>query len=178
MITQQYVLSFQSQQIEDTRANAFPAGCPDIGFSAPFCSSFATTTVFLLTHFGALAEFKVLPQKAKKQTIRELSRKTPNSIGAKLFIASTASRAYRNINLGALTRCCEAFDRISFECVDFQRLSKIIANLTRENLAEREAEITNLPWTQTKKDNALARCRSGQRAWRNKKTRALFQCCH
>ena len=45
-------------------------------------------------------------------------------------------------------RCCEAwkpiencFDPISFECVDFQRLSQIIANLTRENLAEREAEI-------------------------------------
>ena len=73
-------------------------------------------------------------------------------------------------------RCCEAwksvegcFDPISFECVDFQRLSQIIANLTRENLAEREAEITNLPWTQTEKDTALARCRGGQRAWRNKK---------
>ena len=55
-------------------------------------------------------------------------------------------------------RCCEAcepvgkcFDPISFECVDFQRLSQIIANLTRENLAEREAEITNLPWTHTLK---------------------------
>ena len=32
-----------------------------------------------------------------------------------------------------------------------------------------KAEITNLPWTQTEKDNALARCRSGQRAWRTKK---------
>ena len=73
-------------------------------------------------------------------------------------------------------RCCEAwkpiedcFDPISFECVDFRRLSQIIANLTRENLAEREAEISNLFWTQTEKDTALARCRSGQRAWRNEK---------
>ena len=73
-------------------------------------------------------------------------------------------------------RCCQGwkpiencFDPISFECVDFQRLCQIIANLTRENLAEREAEISNLPWTQTEKDNALARCRSGQRAWRHKK---------
>ena len=57
----------------------------------------------------------------------------------------------------------------SFECVDFQRLSQIIANFTRENLAERGAEIANLPWTQTEKDNALARCRSGQRAWRIEK---------
>ena len=72
-------------------------------------------------------------------------------------------------------RCCEAwkpiencFDPISFECVDFQRLSQIIAKLNRENLAEREAEITNLHSTQTEKDNALARFRIGQRAWRIK----------
>ena len=73
-------------------------------------------------------------------------------------------------------RCCEVwkpiedcFDTSSFECVDFQRLCQIIANLTRETLEEREAEITNRPWTQTEKDTALARCRGGQRAWRNKK---------
>ena len=73
-------------------------------------------------------------------------------------------------------RCCEAwkpiancFDPVSFECADFQRHSQIIANLTRENLAEREAETSNLPWTHTEKDNALARCRIGQRAWRVKK---------
>ena len=73
-------------------------------------------------------------------------------------------------------RCCEAwklvedcFDTSSFECIDFQRLSQIIASLTRENLAIRETEVTSLPWTQTEKVSALARCRSGQRAWRNKK---------
>ena len=127
--------------------------------------------------FGALAEFKVLLEKAKRLTIRELSRKTPDSSGAKLLIACTSLRAYRKRHLGTLMPCCEAwkpiedcFDPISFECVDFQRLSQIIANFTRENLAEREAEITNLPWTQTEKDTALARCRGGQRAWRNKKT--------
>ena len=116
--------------------------------------------------FGALAEFKAILEKAKKQTI----------CGAKLLIASTALRAYRNRHLGTLMLCGEAwkpiencFDPISFECVDFRRLSQIIANLTRENLAEREAEITNLPWTQTEKDNALARCRIGQHAWRTKK---------
>ena len=70
-------------------------------------------------------------------------------------------------------RCCEVrkpiencFDPISFECVDFQKLSQIIANFTREILAEREAEITNLPWTQSEKHNALPRCRIGQRARR------------
>ena len=103
-------------------------------------------------------------------TVRELSRMTPDSLGAKLSIASTALRAYRNRHLGTLMCCCEAwkplencFDPISFECVDFQRLSQIIANLTLENLVEREAEITNLPWTRTEKVNAPARCRVGQR---------------
>ena len=73
-------------------------------------------------------------------------------------------------------RCCEAwepvgkcFDPISFECINFHGLSQTIASLTRESLAEREAEIGNLPWTQTEKDNALAKCRLGLRAWRTKK---------
>ena len=77
--------------------------------------------------FCALAEFKDILEKEKKQTIRELSRKTLDSIGAKLSIASTALRAYRNKHLGTLMRCCKAwnpiencFDPISFECVDFR----------------------------------------------------------
>ena len=109
-------------------------------------------------------------------TKRELSRETPDCTGAKLLITSTALRAYRNRHLGTLMRCCEASepveecsDTLSFECIDFKRLSEIIASLTRENLEAREAEVTNLPWTPTEKDIALARCRSGQRAWRNKK---------
>ena len=44
MITQQLAMSFKSQQLEDTRANVFPAGCPNIPFSAPFCNSVTTTT--------------------------------------------------------------------------------------------------------------------------------------
>ena len=111
--------------------------------------------------FGAFAESKVLLGNAKKQTIRELTRKTSDSIGAKLLIASSALRANRIRHLGTLMRCCEAwkpiedcFAPISFECVDFKRLSQIIAHLIRETLEEREAEITNLPWTQTEKDTA------------------------
>ena len=41
---------------------------------------------------------------------------------------------------------------------------------TFENLEEREAEITNIAWTQKEKDTALARCRIGQRACRTKKS--------
>ena len=73
-------------------------------------------------------------------------------------------------------RCCEAwepvgkcFESISFKCIDFHGLSQIIASLTRENLAEREAEMGNLPWAQTETDNALSKCRLGLRAWSAKK---------
>ena len=109
-------------------------------------------------------------------TQRELCRQTPDCIGAKLLITSTALRAYRNRHLGTLLRCCETwkpiedcFDTLSFECFDFQRLSHIFVSLTRENLATRETEVSSLPCTQTEKDIALARCRNSQRAWRNKK---------
>ena len=126
--------------------------------------------------FGALADFKTVVEKAKRLTVREFSRKTPDSLGANLLTTSTALRACRNRHLGTLMRCCEAwkpiencFDPISFECTDFQGLSQIMVNLIRESLAEREAETRNLPWTQTEKDNALAKCRLGLRAWRAKK---------
>ena len=56
--------------------------------------------------FDALEEFKVLLEKVKRLTIRELSRKTPDSIGSKLLIVSTALRVYRNRHLGTLMGCC------------------------------------------------------------------------
>ena len=72
--------------------------------------------------------------------------------------------------------CCAAwelvgqcFDEITFECTNFHRLSQIIASLARENIAEREAAVHNLTWTQTENDNALARCRLSLRAWVPKK---------
>ena len=135
VITQQYAASFESRQLEDTRANVFPAGCPNIPSSVPFSQQLHDDHRVSHDPFCALAEFKVLLNKAKKLTSRELSRKPPDSIAAKLLIASTALRAHRNIHLGTLMRCCEAwrptedcFDPISVECVDFQ----IIANLTRD----------------------------------------------
>ena len=72
--------------------------------------------------------------------------------------------------------CCEAwelvgkcFDKCSLECVNFHGLSQIIVSLTRERIAEREAEILKLPWTQTEKDSTLTKCRLGLRALRTKK---------
>ena len=84
----------KGQQIEDSRAHVFLAACPNIPFSVPFCNGFTMITGFLLIRL--VAEFKVLLKKAKRLTIRELSRKTPDSIVAKLLIASAALRAYRN----------------------------------------------------------------------------------
>ena len=72
--------------------------------------------------FGALADFKSILEKAKKQTVRELSRKTPDSVGTKLLIASAAVCAYRNRHLGTLMRCCEAWKPIGncFEPFSFE----------------------------------------------------------
>ena len=85
--------------------------------------------------------------------------------------ASTALRAYRNRHLGTRMPCCAAwepvgrcFDQCSFECVDFHGLSQISASLTQDTIAEREAAIHDLPWTQTEKDNVLAKCRLSLRA--------------
>ena len=131
--------------------------------------------------FAALADFKIILEKARKRTVHELLRKTPDSLGAKLLTASTALRAFRNRHLGILMRCCEAcepvgkcFDPISFECIDFYGLSQIIESLTRERITKREAEIDNFSWTQTEKDNALAKCRLGLRAWCSKKPMLCF----
>ena len=44
----------------------------------------------------------------------------------------------------------QCFDEITFKCTNFHGLSQIIATLTRENIAEREAAVHNLPWTQIK----------------------------
>ena len=77
VITRRYASSNQSPQIEDTRANVFPAGCPNIPSSVPCCSSFTTTTGSLMIRFVHLQSLKVLLHKAKKLTSRELSRTTP-----------------------------------------------------------------------------------------------------
>ena len=172
---QLHVWLFMNPLFRDTRANVFRVGCPNILFSV-LLKHINDDHQYPADPFGALADFKIIFEKARRRTVRELSRRTPCSLRAKLLTASTALRASRNRHLGTLIRCCEAwepsgkcFDPISFECIDFHGLSQIIASLTRENLAEREAEIGNLSWTQTEKDSALAKCRLGLRAWRAKK---------
>ena len=56
-----------------------------------FCSILnilVTITNTLVTHFVPLADFKVILEKARKQTVHELLRKKPGSLGAKLLTAS------------------------------------------------------------------------------------------
>ena len=105
--------------------------------------------------FAALADFKVILEKARKETHRKLLRNTPGRLGAKHLTFSTALRAYKNRHLGTLMHCCAAwepvgkcFDQCSVACIDFHGLSQIIVNLTRERIAEREAEIRKktTPW--------------------------------
>ena len=66
-----------------------------------------------------------------------------------------------------------ALIRFPLECVDFQRLSQNLFDPYSRRLVQREAEIRNLPWTETEKDNALTKCKHGLRAWH-----ALSQRCH
>ena len=135
--------------------------------------------------FCALAEFKVLLHKAMKITKRELSRQTPDCTGAKLLITSTALRAYRNRHLGTLMRCCEAwkpiedcFDTLSFECIDFQRLSQIFASLTRENLEARETEVSNPLLDANRKRHCSDQVQVWTTCLAQQETCAVSQCCY
>ena len=69
-------------------------------------------------------------------------------------------------------RCCETwghvgqcFDNFTFQYAKFFALGQVIGGLTRGNSAEEEDVIYNLPWSQTEKDKALAKCRRRNRAW-------------
>ena len=108
-------------------------------------NSSATTSNTLTTRSSLRQTSKLSLKKARRRTVRELSPKTPDSLGAKLLTASASSRAYRNRHLGTLMLCCEVWelvvkfvDQNSFECIDFHGLSQIIASLTRERHRERE----------------------------------------
>ena len=112
--------------------------------------------------FAALADFKQIVERAKKLTRHELLRSTLVSPGAKLLIAATAMRAYRKRHLGTLMHSCAAwdpvgqcFEEVTFECTNFHELSQIIASLTRENIAGREAAVHNLPGCRLKKTMPL-----------------------
>ena len=132
--TLQYASSYGNLLIVETRTSVFPVGCPNIQFLVQSCSNFDDHGFSLLTRFVRWLN-SVLVHKAKKMTQRELSKQTPDCIGAKLLITSAVLRAYRTRHLGTFVRCCEAwspigdcFDTHFFECIDFQRLSQIFCS--------------------------------------------------
>ena len=98
-----------------------------------------TTTDSLLTRSVRWLIFKILLHKAKRMTRRELSRQTPDCIGAKLFDHFWCFACLSKIDI--LGHSCDAvrlgkpiedcFDTLSFECIDSQRLGHIFASLTR-----------------------------------------------
>ena len=157
-------LVVQKPTYRGNRTNAFQVGCPNIP-SVLFCCGFTMTTDTLPIHLAHL-------QSSKLSLKRPKSRLCVSSHGRHLTAWEQRSLSpplhYVPTEIDILGRSCDVVKHGS-ECLDCQRISQIIANFTHENLAEREAEITNLPWRQTEKDNALARRRVGQRAWRAQK---------
>ena len=77
---------------------------------------------YLSDPFCAITAFKPIVGEAKKQAVRELTGKRPDSLGIKSLIATTAPSACRNRQLGAVMRCGEAwvpigdcFEQITYE---------------------------------------------------------------
>ena len=95
--------------------------------------------------FGALADFKVILEKARKRTVR-----TETDTWVRWCTAEKRGNRSENVLTNAPSSA--------------HGLSQIMASL-----AERAAEICNLPSTQTEKHNAFAMRRLGLRAWRSKK---------
>ena len=84
VITQQYASSFKSQHIENTRANVFLAGCPNIPFSVPFYNGFTMTTGFPLIRL-------VRSQNSKFFLKRPRSSRFVNSHGRHLTASGPSS---------------------------------------------------------------------------------------
>ena len=134
----------KNRQFGATRTNAFRVGCPNIPFFCSIVKHITDDHQYPDDPFVALADCKVVLEKAGKLTVHELLRKAPGSPGAKLLAASTALRTYRNRHLGTLMHCCEAWeicrDRCSFKCIDFHGLSQIVASLTRQRESQNESQ--------------------------------------
>ena len=102
--------------------------------------------------FVALADFKVRLEKARKRTVHELLRKTLSSQGAKLLTGPIALRACRNRHLGTLMHCCETWEPVGNALINaLSTPDHCEPHALKGSQKERQAEISNLPWTQTEK---------------------------
>ena len=133
-----------------------------------------TTTESLLTHFLHLLKYFSHTKRRKFRNVRCQGKHLTalgQSFSSPLLLCvlieiDILRHSFDVVKLGNQLKTVWIHFHLSF---DSQRLSQIFASLTHENLATREAEVSTLPWMQTEKVIALARCGSGQRAWRNKK---------
>ena len=69
----QYTSSSRNLQIDDTRANVFPVGCPNIPIWVTSCSNFMMTKVSLLTHFEDWPSLKfsyMKPRRLRNESYR------------------------------------------------------------------------------------------------------------
>ena len=86
---------------------------PSCIFKHPvFCSILSGDHEYSQDPFTAFAEYKIILQKARKRTVRDFFKRTPESHGAKFLTASTALRAYGSRHLGTLMRCCETWEPV------------------------------------------------------------------
>ena len=135
-----------------------------------------TTTGSLLTHFVHLLSLK-FSYKAKKMTKRELCQgkhltASGQSFQSPLLLCvpieiDILGHSCDVVKLGNLLKIASI--HLPSSVLISRDSAKLLLALLVKNLQAREAEVSTLPWTQTEKYIALARCRSGQRAWRNKK---------
>ena len=99
-----------------------------------------TITNTLKDPFSALEDFKVFLEKARKRTVHELLRKTPNSLWSQAFDCFDCTTSVQKQALGYASALLvkrgnlweNALFDAPFECIDCHGLSQIIASLTRE----------------------------------------------
>ena len=130
-----------------------------------------------LLAFCARAEFQVFLHKAKKITKRELWRQTPDCIGAKLLITRIAFCANRNRHFGTpcgVVRHGSLLKIASIRLPPSVLISRDPTKLLRILFVSTIMHVMLRSPPSLGKDIALARCRNGQRAWRNKKPVLTF----
>ena len=130
-----------------------------------------------LLAFCALAEFKVFLPKAKKITKFELSRQTPDCIGAKLVITPIALCAYRNRHFGTtcgVVRHGSLLKIASIRLPSSVLISRDPTKLLRIFLVSTLVHVKLRSPPSLGKDIALDRCRKGQIAWRDEKLVLTF----
>ena len=93
--------------------------------------------------FVALSQFKDAAFRACAKARQAKRTNAPTTKGAKLLVACTALRAYRNGLTATVKQCCESWEPVArcfdphfVECVNFRALCNVIESLTRDNIRD------------------------------------------